>query len=245
MKEVLKTVIMTMAFLAICATSVSALGESCKIGITTDKTQVKGGETVVVTFSTKELNIGNTQGIFAVGGKIQYDKNIFESVVSVEGKNGFEVSGGKITEDGKLSVNKKNGYLTTDGELFTITLKAKSTVTSGETSIVFTDITANTTDTATLKMDPTTFVLRTGNNNVPTTIPTNGTANPTNTIPTAIPTNGTINPTKVQTAQPTSGTINNSGNNIPKTGVDDAIIPGIATAIIMSIIAYIRYRKVK
>lgn len=241
MKKVLKTVIMMMAFLAICATSVSALGESCKIGITTDKTQVKGGETVAVTFSAKELNIGNTQGIFAVGGKIQYDKNIFESVVNVEGKNGFEISGGKITEDGQLSVNKKNGYLTTNGELFTITLKAKSTVTSGETSIVFTDITANTTDTAVLKMDPTTFVLRTGNNSVPTTIPTNGTVNPTNTIPTAIPTKGTINPTKVQTAKPTSGTT----NNIPKTGVDDAIVPGIATAIIMSIIAYIRYRKVK
>lgn len=258
MKKVLSIIMVAMMLLTILVVCVNAQGENCKIAITSDKASVTAGELVTFTFSVKELNIGDTQGIFAIGGKITYDKTVFDSIVSVEGQNGFEVSGGTITEDGKLAVNRKSSYLTQDADIFKVTLKAKSVVAKGETEIKFSNVTGNTSDTATLPISDTTFVLRTGEGN--TTVPTQVVAPTTGQILSPTSSTGTISintPTQAQTVSPTNSIIKttpvpttnvqNSSTNtkMPKSGVDDTIIPIIIVAVLMVIVTFVRYVKLK
>ena len=70
MKKVLSITIILCVLFVLIAMPVQATGESCSIQITPDKSTLNAGDTVNVTFATRDLNLGNTQGLFMISGKI-------------------------------------------------------------------------------------------------------------------------------------------------------------------------------
>lgn len=103
------------------------------IGIDASNDAIIRGGTVQVTFSTKNFDFGN-QGIDAVSGTIEYSKDVFETVTAddIQGQNNWGIS----YNDGKiLCVPNGQGYVKTEGALFTITFKVKDAAALGETKI--------------------------------------------------------------------------------------------------------------
>ena len=95
------------------------------INVTTNKKSVAAGEQIEVTLSTNNLNIGG-QGMNAFTCVLDYDTNMFEDIKAenIKGLNGWSILGYNTVE--KMILLKNTSMITTDSELCTITLTAKT-----------------------------------------------------------------------------------------------------------------------
>ena len=111
------------------------------MGVETSNDVVTRGGTLTVTVSTKNFDFGS-QGIDACTGIIEYSTDVFEELTAsdIQGNNGWGISynNGKI-----LCVPSSSGYITEEGDLFTITFKVKSDATMGNTQISIKDFIIN------------------------------------------------------------------------------------------------------
>lgn len=139
MKKLLTSAIIFMLIMMIYIAPSHALGFN--LGVETSNDVVTKGGTLTLTVSTKNFDFGS-QGIDACTGVIEYSTDVFEEVTSsdIQGKNGWGISynKGKI-----LCVPSSSGYITEEGELFSITFKIKEDAPMGDTQISIKDFIIN------------------------------------------------------------------------------------------------------
>lgn len=139
MKKILTSITVFMLIMIIYIAPSHALGFN--LGVETSNDVVTRGGTLTVTVSTKNFDFGS-QGIDACTGIIEYSTDVFEELTAsdIQGNNGWGISynNGKI-----LCVPSSSGYITEEGDLFTITFKVKSDATMGNTQISIKDFIIN------------------------------------------------------------------------------------------------------
>lgn len=139
MKKVLTILTIFMVSMMIYVAPSHALGYN--LAIETDNDVVTKGGTLTVTVSTKNFDFGS-QGIDAGTGIIEYSTDVFEELTGsdIQGLNGWGISynNGKI-----LCVPSSSGYITEEGDLFSITFKVKSDAPMGDTQIAIKDFIIN------------------------------------------------------------------------------------------------------
>lgn len=139
MKKILTSIIIFMVIIMIYIAPSHALGFN--LGVETSNDVVTRGGSLTVTVSTKNFDFGS-QGIDACTGIIEYSTDVFEELTAsdIQGNNGWGISynNGKI-----LCVPSSSGYITEEGDLFTITFKVKSDATMGNTQISIKDFIIN------------------------------------------------------------------------------------------------------
>lgn len=139
MKKVVTSAIIFIISIILYISPVHAYGFN--LGVETSNDVIIKGGTLKLTVSTKNFDFGS-QGIDACTGVIEYSTDVFETLTSedIEGKNGWGISynNGKI-----LCVPSSSGYITEEGDLFTITFKIKENATMGETNISVKDFMIN------------------------------------------------------------------------------------------------------
>lgn len=139
MKKVLISAVVFIVSLLIYVAPSHALGYN--LGVETSNDVIIRGGTLTVTVSTKNFDFGS-QGIDVCSGVIEYSTDVFETLTAedIEGKNGWGISynNGKI-----LCVPSGSGYITEEGDLFSITFKVKSTAPIGDTQVEIKDFLIN------------------------------------------------------------------------------------------------------
>ena len=274
MKKVLITVMMLVVGLVMCVNFTYAASDSFKVEASADKTEIKTGETVKVTFKLKDFNLsGDTKGVISFGGEIKYDTNVFEKLTDsdIAGINGWtpypNLDNNKVVLMGSKGIKA-------DQEVLVITLKAKTTLTAGTTKVTLAN-TEGATESAQIKSNdastPDMTVVATttpdkptnpdgdnnnnnnnnNNNDSNTSNNNNNSGNNNNGT-----NNGGITINGGNNNQGTSGTTNNSSNTsstsngnqatgtLPKAGAA-TIIPVIIVIAVIGGIAYNRYSKMK
>lgn len=140
MKKTLVTFIITALILMTSITTVKGLSFSVKI--TPSSTTVQKGETVTLTISVSDLDVGS-KGINTILLAMEYDKNIFETVSSsnIEALNSWDKP--SFNPDNGKMLSTRDPFLTAGGDVFAIKLTAKSTATTGNTTVTFKNIEAS------------------------------------------------------------------------------------------------------
>jgi len=226
MKKIINIIVITIISLMLCMCNVNAANDTLTAVVTADKTQVKQGDTVTVTFSLKDFVTGET-GISAIVAKLNYDTTIFEKVTmaDISGQNSW-VMGAYNENEGSFTATNSM-FPNTEHALLTVKLKAKENAKLGSTTVSFTEINPANTDIDFTAADKSISLTITEKSVEPTPTPT-----PT---PTA-----TSTPTPTPTATPTV-----TSKTLPTTGVETFIIPAIAIIAILGTVAYIRYNKIE
>ncbi len=141
MKKTLVTFIIIAVALVACMTTVEAASFGVKI--TPSATEVKKGETVTLVVSVNNLNLDG-QGLTALYGVIDYDTTVFNTL---NAETDFKALNGWDTPTFNASNNKiltaKGGYVTTDSDVFEVTLTVKETANTGSTTVTLKNITGS------------------------------------------------------------------------------------------------------
>ena len=224
MKKIISIVFLVMLISILCITTVMAT-TNFTIGLTADKTTVGRGQTVTITVAVDNFTAGE-RGINAIKGTLSYDKNVFEEVVSsdLKAQNGWS----SITYNGEngLFVTENSEFIAEKQDVFTITLKVKTTATLADTAITIKDVEASDLDTEIYPSDQTITVKVTettsgGNNN-----------NGNNTT--------IITPTENSTVIKNTST----SEDLPKTGLEDYVLPVIIVVLALALVSYIGYKRI-
>lgn len=196
-----------------------------------------------ITFLIKLSDIDVENGIGAISGKFEYDTNVFEKIEAADVKAG---SGwGSISyndqndDEGRFVTERAAGdAVTENNDLMEITATVKLNAPTGRTEIKISNITASDGNEDITIADVIAAVAIVGDN------PSNSNNN-TNTN-----TNNGINNNNTDgnnNAIPNDTIENNATPNgtIPDTGIEDYTMPFILILLVVAVISYIRYKKIK
>ena len=138
MKKVVTSAIIFIISIILYISPVHAYGFN--LGVETSNDVIIKGGTLKLTVSTKNFDFGS-QGIDACTGVIEYSTDVFETLTSedIEGKNGWGIS----YNNGKILCVPSSGYITEEGDLFSITFKVKDNAPMEETQIAVKDFLIN------------------------------------------------------------------------------------------------------
>ena len=138
MKKVLTSALIFIVIIMLYISPVHAYGFN--LGVETSNDVIIKGGTLTITVSTKNFDFGS-QGIDACTGVIEYSTDVFEEITTsdIEGKNGWTISYNK----GKILCVPSSGYITEEGDLFSITFKVKDNAPMEETQIAVKDFLIN------------------------------------------------------------------------------------------------------
>lgn len=230
---------------------VSAFSVSMEL---TSTSKLKAGDVVTVTLKISNVDAG--EGIDAIVGALEYDKNVFEEVTeeNFEDRNRWKVNI-YSTQSQKFTV-LKSSKVNTAGEVLAITLRAKDTVNVDSTTITIKDITASggaVSDggTGDIVISPASVTINKeivqqpdDNNNK---VDTNTTNTNTNTTDTDKVNNvGGASNNKTNTVKPINNVSGKAEGKIPQTGENIiGIVAGILIISVIAIVAFIKYRNVK
>lgn len=140
MKKVLITMLMALVIVSMCFVT-SRAEASIKVNVNLDKTTVKAGETLIYTISTSDFVDIAGEGIFAVGGDLVYDREIFEPITlsDITGVNGW--SSPQLNSDASMFYIDRTDFISTPGEVAQIAFHVKSdAVTTSDVEIRFNNI---------------------------------------------------------------------------------------------------------
>lgn len=124
--------------ITVCLTS-SVFAASCKIDLKPSKSEISKGEEFTVDVIVKDIDA--ERGIIALTATMEYDKNALEY-------KGMEAQG-KWTkpsyndENGKLVLDRNDGYATTEETMFKVTFKAKEDISVNDTKIAIKEISSS------------------------------------------------------------------------------------------------------
>lgn len=126
---------------------VKAEGATFKSELSASKKTIKPGDTVEVTVSVKDIDMGEN-GINTLEGTISYDKDIFEQVKSsdIKSANNWSTTFNDEGEalDGKFFCATLSHGIKEETQMFTVTFKTKKDIEETvNTKIEFKDITSN------------------------------------------------------------------------------------------------------
>lgn len=173
-----------------------------KMNLTTSKTEIKPGDTIVITLSTTEIS--GVDGITFITGKINYDKSIFETIDDDDFTNQgswilqiLNSNTGKFSTMGRRLVNKTSN-------VFKLEMRVKNDAKIGTTRVSISNITASGvtgSKTADVSAKDVGVTLKAAS--TPTAAPTQNPTQAPTPVPTMAPTqNPTQVPTRVSTQNP-------------------------------------------
>lgn len=139
MKKTLVTFIITILMLATFVTTVQAL--SFGVTLTPSITEVEKEGTVKVVVAVNNIDAEN--GLNALLGNLEYDKNIFETVSNSDIKALNEWDSVTYNADKGKLVTTKAQFVNNNSDVFEINLKVKSTASTGSTTITLNNISAS------------------------------------------------------------------------------------------------------
>lgn len=240
MKRSIKNLVaLTILFIIVCIVgTVNAASVSMSL---TSNSKLVEGQTVEVTLKITNIDAGD--GIDAITGTLNYDKNVFEEVTieSFEGINRWSIQG--YSEESGIFIFLRSSKVNMQSDVLKITLKAKTAVVVNSSIIEIKELTASGGDVASggtgdIEIQAVNVTINKASQITPDD------PNKTNTDQggqTTTPTTNTQKP--VNTQSPISS--NNTPNTkLPQTGDEYGIVLAIAVVAIISIIAYIRYKNV-
>ena len=142
MNKLLKTIILTMISILSFMTISMAVDNAYQIELLCDKTEVKEGETFVITV---EIDPTNTEGgIGAYMAELKYDMALFE-ITNLEGIGNWDTP---MINEGKMIATTKDGEcVTTKQEIAKITFVAKADVVNTTSEITVENFEASNTET--------------------------------------------------------------------------------------------------
>lgn len=243
-KKFLKILVVMIILVITYASIVNALS----LTVTMDAASTVAESTeFTVKVKVSNLDVG-PNGITSLSGYIKFSKDIFENISesSIEGLNGWSAQ--YATDSTKLTLTKQT-FVKSDEDVFNLTLKTKPGTSGKEDVIKFTNIMVSNNDTEFSASDVSTKVMigtasgnianvtNTGNTNSIVPIVQNRVNN------TAILTNITSNNSVNNSLPSFVNTTNETGDDIPYTGVEDTI-PFILIGIVaLAIVFYIKIEK--
>lgn len=142
MNKLLKTIILTIISILSFITISIAADTGYQIELLSDKTEVKEGETFVITVEIDPTNIEG--GIGAYMAELKYDMALFE-ITNLEGIGNWETP---MINEGKMIATTKDGEcVTTKQEIAKITFVAKADVVNTTSEITVENFEASNTET--------------------------------------------------------------------------------------------------
>ena len=142
MNKLLKTIILTMGSILSFMTISMAVDNVYQIELLCDKTEVKEGETFVITVEIDPTNIEG--GIGAYMAELKYDMALFE-ITNLEGIGNWDTP---MINEGKMIATTKDGEcVTTKQEIAKITFVAKADVVNTTSEITVENFEASNTET--------------------------------------------------------------------------------------------------
>lgn len=205
--------------------------------------KLKAGDTVEVTLKISNIDAG--EGIDAVMGTLDYDKNVFEEVTedNFEGLNKWNVNI-YSTDSQKFTVTKSS-KVNQASDILKLTLRAKSTISVDSTTITMKNVTASggsvdTGGTGDIQVQNVSITIskETQNEKPPVTneVKNEVTGNVTDKTNTNANTNSVTKINNISGA--TSGKLPQTGENIL------GIVAAITIVSIIAIVAFIKYRNI-
>lgn len=140
MKKVISILLMIVLIMA--TVKVQAANDSFGTSLTTNNSQAKRGDTIIVNIGLKDIAIeSGEKGIGAYTAGIQFDSSVLE-YVSTDGTDKWEAP---FYQDGLITSNTKDAEVVkTTQSIGTITFKVKENAKLGETSIAVTNFSGST-----------------------------------------------------------------------------------------------------
>ena len=254
-KKVLKIIIVAIMLMLTYSTIVSAL--SFTATMVPSSTTVAESKEFMITIKVSNLDVGQN-GINALSGYLEYDKNIFEVIsdTNIEGYGNwnptYNASNGKIT----LTTTS---FVKAEESVFQVVFKTKTGVTGKKGTISFKNIIATNSEQDILAQDVSTIITignetanttnttnTTNNQSIVPIIQTNTTKNNTSTKNNVV--NKSANTTVKNKVNNTSVYVNKTNNvssgDIPYTGTEDTVMYIMIVIVALSIIFYIKYQKI-
>lgn len=219
--------------------------ESFNVNVSAEKQNYAYEQTVELT--VKLSDIVSDSGLYGLAGKISYSTDVFEAIVSdsdgntesITGLNGWSVS---FNAQDNIFSAMTTSPAKAEKDIFKITLKVKNGATLGKTTIMLSDLAG-----ATLNSDediPTTPAsvsvnIKEATEEIPPITPSPEPSPEPSSTP-------STEPSKTPSSKPTiKATATPSGNKLPQTGLKDYAVPVLIGALVISLIAYIAYRRYK
>lgn len=239
-------IVLVIGLVLIYLMAINVFGYSYTTSLVPDKTSVAKGDSVVVTIKLSGIDAGN--GLFNFSAVLNYDTEVFEEVTQASFEasqdNGWTVSYDQST---KKMLFENTRLVTTEQNIGTITLRAKSEVSASSATIGLTEITAlNDADSIPGTDISTTVQI--------SDVSSGGGLNPgqntTNTPGNSLTTNG-LNTTNdapadgnfINEIENMIGTNDTSDDDVPYTGTEDYVLPLIIIAIVLGVISFVNYKK--
>lgn len=224
--KIVKIFLMLIAFIVTIANVTMANSNNYNMGIKTNKDTIKEGETLEITLSLKDINITTgDKGLGAYQANIEFNTNIFE-YVSIKGLNSWDTP---VYNDGGFSTTTSTGeVIKSDEDVAVITLKAKTNLSNGNTTIKINNISASTGKDTVTTSDVTKTITVSGKS-------TNGTSNNTTN-------NNTQTASNKNQTNKTTNTINSKNDKttttktMPKTGETNIMLYIIIAIVMVSAI---------
>lgn len=235
MKRSIKSLIaLTILFIIICVGgTVNAATASMSL---TSNSKLVEGQTVEVTLKITNIDAGD--GIDAIQGTLNYDKNVFEEVTdeNFEGINRWNIQG--YSSESGIFIFLRSSKVNMQSDVLKITLRVKSAVVVNSSIIEIKELSASGGDVASGGTGDILVQAVNVTINKVSQIQDPSTNTQTNEQSTNIIANNTSKINSAVTGNNTSNT------KLPQTGDEYGIVLAIAVVTIVSIIAYIRYRNV-
>lgn len=236
MKKSIKRVIALIVLLAIIFVSGVVNAASVSMSLASDSKLV-AGDTVIVTLKISSIDAGD--GVDAIVGTLNYDKNVFDQVTdeNFEGLNRWNIQ--TYNDETGIFTATRSSKVNMASDVLKVTLKAKAAVTVNSTSIEVKELTAS---GGAVDMGGTGDIKV---NNVSVTVNKASQIRPNPDDKTNQQQGGQENTEKpVNKQSPIVNSNNTPSTKLPQTGEEYGIVLGIAVVAIVSIIAYVRYRNV-
>lgn len=240
MKNILKNKLLLISIILITIITLTGVVNAASVTMNlTSSSKLKAGDTVQIVLKISNIDAGN--GIDAIEGAFEYDKNVFDQVTqnSFEGINEWNI-GMYATETQRFTLTRSS-KVNMASDVLRVTLKVKENINVDSTTLRFYEVKASggaVSDGGTgdieirevnIKIQKDTTI----QNPVVNEVTTNETVN---TIVNETKTNLVTNQIK------DNG--NTTGGKLPQTGENTAsIIAGISIIAVIAIIAFIKYRN--
>ena len=249
----MRKIIIGAIFIA-CVAILSTVVNAANLGValSTGNTTPKPGDTVTVNVNVSGLS-GVTNGINVLMFTLQYDKNVFETVAATDmAPQGGWSAPSYNPATGQLETDNAS-FMTTDGNVMTITLKVKAGIADTAGDISITGISASNGDgdiaasdnSLTITVKNAASSTNTNNTNTNTNTQNPPTDNDTNANVITGTNNNNTNNANTNTNNKTSNTAKNNVTALPYTGIGSIIYILIAVIGVAGFITYIRYKGLK
>lgn len=228
------------------AVTVNAFSVSMKLD---SSSKLKAGEIVTVTLKISNIDAGD--GIDAIVGTLNYDKDVFEEVTedNFEGINKWNVN--IYDMDSQIFTITRSSKVNMVSDVIKISLKVKDTISKDSATITLDEITASggavdVGGTGDIEIQKISVVINKETTNPPAVNEiANEIVNETTNEITNEVTNEVVNNTLTnQIKGNTNNNSNTAGGKLPQTGENAAsIIAGVSIISVIAIVAFIKYRN--